>query len=139
MKKLAAVVPAIAYLVLAGVIFAQTPTPIGGPDVIQISPPVFNNDPTKRIGYTDINQFINNILILVFIVAIVAVLFMLVWGALQWIFSGGEKEAVASARNRIIHALVGLAILAIAIAVARLAGQFLGIDLFQSFQVPHPS
>jgi len=137
MKKLAAFVPIITYLILAGAIFAETPTPTG--TVIQISPPVFNNDPTKRIGYTDINEFINNILILVFIVAIVAVLFMLVWGALQWIFSGGEKEAVASARNRIIHALVGLAILAIAIAVARLAGQFLGVDLFTKFEIPHPS
>lgn len=127
MKKLAALASGIGYLIPATTTFAQN---------IQISPPVLNGNP---IGYTSIGDFINKAITLAFIIAVIAVLVMLVWGAIQWIFSGGEKEAVAGARNRIIHALVGLAILAVAFAIARLAGQFLGFDIFQNFIIPSPS
>lgn len=126
MKKLAAVSSILGFLSLAKSAFAQ----------IQIQPPKLDG---QKVGYTDISQFINNAIVLAFIIAVIIVLVMLVWGAIQWIFSGGSKESVEAARNRIIHALVGFAILAVAFAIARVAGQFLGFDIFQPFKIPGPT
>lgn len=121
MKKLAPVTAAFAYLLSSGAAFAQT---------IQIQNP--------DVGYDDISKFINAALRLAFIIALILVLVMLVWGAIEWIMSGGSKEGLEGARKRIIHALIGLAILAIAFAVVTLAGNFLGINLLGQFEIPSP-
>ena len=88
-------------------------------------------------GYSDLGKFISNVVQLSFIVAVLAVLVMLVWGAFEWITSGGDKDAVSKARNRIINALIGLAVLAVAFAIFKVAGQFLGFDT-TNFTVPRP-
>jgi len=89
------------------------------------------------VGYSDIGTFINAAIQLAFIVAIIVALAMLVWGAVEWIFSGGNKESVDGARKRIVNALIGLTILAVAFAIITLAGSFLNIDLF-NLTVPTP-
>lgn len=120
MKKLAPLAALTGFLGLAPSAFAQ----------IQIIKP--------GVGYSNISDFINAIIRLAFILALVIVLVMMIWGAVQWIFSGGEKEAVAGARDRIIHALIGLAILAVAFALVVIAGQFVGIDLLGKLIIPSP-
>lgn len=80
-------------------------------------------------GFKTLGDAVSKILTLSFIVALIAVLAMLIWGAFEWIASGGDKEAVGKARNRIISALVGLAVLAIAFALFRVTGQFLGFGI----------
>lgn len=90
-------------------------------------------------GYHRISDFLTAAIRLAFIIALIAVLIMLIWGAIEWIFSGGNKDAVGNARNRIIHALVGLAILAIAIAIVTFAGTFVGINILGDLPVPTPS
>ncbi len=90
-------------------------------------------------GYTNISTFINAALRFAFIIAILGVLVMLVWGGVAWIISGGEKEAVGEARKRIVNALIGLAILAVAFAIAQLAGQFVGVDLLGKLIIPSPN
>lgn len=90
-----------------------------------------------NVGYSNIGTFITAAIQLAFVIAIIVALAMLIWGAVQWIFSGGEKEAVDKARTRITNALIGLAILAVAFAIITLAGQFLGIDLFNLI-IPTP-
>ncbi len=62
---------------------------------------------------------------------------MLIIGAYEWIASGGDKENVAKARNRIINALIGLIVLAVAFALVRLLGQFTGLDI-TNLTVPTP-
>lgn len=88
-------------------------------------------------GYKDLGVFVGNIVQLAFIIAVLAVLVMLIWGAFEWIFSGGDKEAVGHARNRIINALIGLAVLAVAFAIFKVAGQFLGFET-TNFTIPRP-
>ncbi|MDO8619544.1 MAG: pilin [Candidatus Daviesbacteria bacterium] len=127
MKKLALLTSSLSYLATSATAFAQN---------IQISPPSIGGSP---VGYTNINDFINKALTLIFIVGVILVLVMLVWGGVEWIISGGDKEAVGKARGRIINALVGLAILAVSFAIAQVAGQFLGIDLFKNLPIPTPS
>ncbi len=88
-------------------------------------------------GFKDLGAFINNTLILAFGLAILVVLVMLIWGAFEWITSGGDKEAVGKARSRIINALIGLAVLAVAYALTRVAAQFLGFDI-TNIPIPTP-
>lgn len=121
MKKVAALLAPIAYLLSSARAFAQ--------DIV-IQPP--------REGYRDIGKFITNILQLAFILAVIAVLAMMIWGAFEWIISGGDKEAVGKARGKILNALIGLAILAVAYAVFKLAGSFLGFTNVETFTIPRP-
>lgn len=123
MRKIAYLSSILGYLAYVKAAFAASPSPI------VISPP--------PQGYKDLGAFVTNALTLAFIVAILVVLAMLVWGAFEWVTSGGDKDHVASARNRIINALVGLAVLAIAFALARLFGQFIGLDI-TNITVPTP-
>ncbi len=93
----------------------------------------------KSIGYSDLGNFISNFLVLALAIAILVVLVMLIWGAFEWITSGGDKEAVGKARSRIINALIGLAVLAIAFALAKVAGQFLGFPDLKTIPIPTPA
>jgi hypothetical protein len=90
-------------------------------------------------GYTNLGSFIGNVLTLAFSLAVLVVLVMLVWGAFEWIASGGDKDAVGKARGRIVNALIGLAVLAVAFALAKVAAQFLGFpDITTTIPIPSP-
>lgn len=97
--------------------------------------PIIIDEPTK--GFKTLGGFINNVITLAFAIAILVVLIMLIWGAFEWIVSGGDKDAVGKARGRIINALIGLAVLAVAFALARVFGQFVGFDI-TSITIPTP-
>ena len=126
MKKISLIISTISYLTSAVTSFAQT---------IQIQRPEIGG---QGVGFTDVNQFIKNGVTLAFIIALVIGFIMLVWGAIQWIFSGGSKEGLEAARGRIIHALVGLAILAVAFAIVSLTATFVGVNLL-NLVVPGPT
>ncbi|OGE25326.1 hypothetical protein A3C26_00665 [Candidatus Daviesbacteria bacterium RIFCSPHIGHO2_02_FULL_39_12] len=89
-------------------------------------------------GFTTIGDFISKVLTFAFLIAVLVVLVMLIWGAFEWITSGGDKEAVGKARSRIINALVGLAVLAVAFALTRVAAQFLGFPDLNNIPIPSP-
>lgn len=100
----------------------NTPIPTGTSIII--------NPPSGKgiAGGTPLTQLFTNAITIVFIAATVLVLVMLVIGALQWILSGGDKEAVGKARSRITHALVGLVILALAFVILTVVGQIIGFN-----------
>jgi len=68
--------------------------------------------------------------ILSMLMALVAVLvfFMLVWGGVEWILSGGDKGKTEQARNKIVSALIGLVIVAASYAILYLILRFLGYN-----------
>lgn len=129
MKKLIFLGSSIISLLTPVQVLAASPTPSS---IINIIPP--------KGGFQTLGNFISNVLVLAMTVAGFIVLIMLIWGAFEWIASGGDKENVGKARNRIINALIGLAVLAIAFALARLFTQFTGFDLGNlTVPVPDPS
>ena len=109
--------------------------PVAIAQEIKIQPP--KDSQGKGYGYSNLGDFITNVLIFAFALALLAVLIMLVWGAFEWIISGGDKDAVGKARSRIVNALIGLAVLAVAFALATVAGQFLGFTLTK-IPIPTP-
>lgn len=114
---------ALAFLLNAPLVFGAT----GKQDEIIIKKPSSGGiDPN-----TDTGVVISNAVSLVFVIGIIAVLFMLITGGYSWITSGGDKEAVGKARQRIIQSLIGLLILAVSFLLAKIAGQIVGIDLLK--------
>lgn len=98
----------------------------------KINPPP-ELDPYIRTGNEGagaISLFINNLISLIFVIGGVIFVVMIVWGALELILSGGNKEGVANARNRIIYAIIGIAFLAISFAIMAALGEFLGFKFF---------
>lgn len=135
MKKLAALSATGTYLLTAVKTFAA-------PSDIEIKrPTISNSSPNSSatpVGFNTLGDFISKALTLAFIFAILAVLIMIIWGAFEWITSGGDKEAVGKARGKILNALIGLAVLAVAFALYQVAGKFIGIDPL-NFNIPTPA
>lgn len=71
-----------------------------------------------------------------FLISFLLVFVMLIWGGIQWITSGGDKDNTQKARDRITHALVGLAIIAGAWALMKLIEFFFGISILGGLDLP---
>lgn len=71
---------------------------------------------------------LNTIITLIFVVGMLGTLLYTLWGAVEWITSGGDKEKVGSARKKISTALIGLVVLALAFVIVTLVGKLIGID-----------
>ncbi len=95
-KALGITYAAATFLTLAPFAFAETLCPTGD----------FAGLCDVKID-TLIGQFIQ----LIFIIAVLAALFYLIWGGFKWLTSGGDKTAVASAREHIIAAIIGLIVI----------------------------
>lgn len=55
-------------------------------------------------------------------------LFMLLFAGYEWISAGGDSKKIASARDRITHAFVGLVIVVGSWSLLAVAGQFFGFN-----------
>lgn len=121
MKKIVFLGSAIASFLTPAIAFADSITVSPGPNT----------------GFKSLGNAISNVITLAFAVAVLIVLVMLILGAYEWIVSGGDKEAVGKARNRIINALLGLVVLAVAFALAKVFGSFVGLNL-SNISIPTP-
>lgn len=52
-----------------------------------------------------------------FIVAGLVALYYMLWGGFDWITSGGQKEKLETARNRLTNAIIGLFFIVLALAI----------------------
>lgn len=76
--------------------------------IVSLTPaPQSNFSPLAAFSAGDI---ISGLIRVALIVAVVVFLFLFVFGGIRWIFSGGDKQAVESARSQLTSALVGLLI-----------------------------
>lgn len=98
----------------------------------KITPPDPLKPFTEKGGAGGISLFLSNLVILIYEIAAVIFIFMLLWGALEWILSGGNKESLDKARGRITNALIGITILAVAFAILSLVSTFTGFKFFTS-------
>lgn len=82
-------------------------------------------------GAGGISLFFNNLISLIYIVASVVFIFMILWGALEWLTSGGDKEKVSNAQRKITNAFIGIVLFAIAFAILQVLGIFTGFSFFR--------
>ena len=71
----------------------------------------------------------------IFVIAAIIALLYLIYGAIKWIISEGDKQKVADARNHIIAALVGLIIVFLSYFILSLVLGLFGVS-FSSLQIP---
>lgn len=96
----------------------QAPDPLKG---------LLAQDPSGAGG---LSIFFSNLITLFYVISMVVLIFMIVWGAFDWITSEGDKEKVGGARNKIINAIIGVMLLAAAFGIIRVLGQFTGFKFF---------
>jgi NADH:ubiquinone oxidoreductase subunit 6 (subunit J) len=70
---------------------------------------------------------LSNIIGIMTVIAIIWFVFVLITGAISWISSGGDKQALEGARKRIFNGLIGLVIIIVAIFLIGLVGSFVGL------------
>ena len=87
------------------------------------------NDLGGADGIGFFSKLIPSLVGLLFIFGALAFFFMLLWGAVSYILSGGDKAHVENARGRITNALVGFVLLIGSFAIVKLIETFFGIDI----------
>lgn len=93
----------------------------------KISPPpgmnIGGGDPVQALA-----NFVGFVIRTFILVAAAALLIYMFWGAYDWIVSGGEKEKVAKAQQKITNAIIGIILVFVALTVfGLLTGNILGI------------
>lgn len=123
-------------------IFAQNRNPnsdpnTGGVNRINIG----NNLPKTNMGVPApagsgiIGTLLSNVILLLFTVGGIATLIYFIWGAVDWITSGGEKEKVASARKKMTNAIIGLVLLSLSYFIVSLVGEVVGFNPLGPLQI----
>lgn len=91
------------------------------------------NDPASTVGL-----IIQNIILLLFTIGALGFLIMFLWGAVNWILSGGDKEKIAGGRRRITTGIIGLVLLSLTFVASQVVGQILGIDALSTLKFTIP-
>lgn len=76
-----------------------------------------------------IATLISNLVAFITIIAGLWFGFQFIMGAFAWLTSGGDKAGLESARNRMIHAFIGLLMVVAALAIVGIMGTFFGLDI----------
>lgn len=84
----------------------------------------------------NLGSIISAVIGVAFLLAFLIFLVMLIIGGIQWISSGGDKESVQKAKDRITHALIGLVIVACTWAIIQIVQNFFCINIFGSIKLP---
>jgi len=121
MKKIALILPLISYLTLAPIALAA--------DLNACDP---NGQFNKLCKLTSGNfgNIVGSAIQLVFVIAVVAALFYLVYGGFRWLISTGDKAKVTEAREHIIAAIIGLVVVFLAYFIINIIlGFFIGTSI----------
>ena len=94
----------------------------------KISPPAGMNIAGGQDASVGFGQFVAFAIKMFIIIAGLFMLTYLLWGAFDWIVSGGEKEKITKAQNKITNAVIGIIIIFVVLTAFNiLAGNILGI------------
>jgi hypothetical protein len=82
-----------------------------------------------------VQTIVKNVIFLFFTIGGLGSVVYFLWGAVDWILSGGDKEKVSNARKKMTHALIGLALLALSFVIIRTVGQVVGFNPLGNLQI----
>lgn len=119
-------------------VFAASPPPdptdvpnltldLGGEAYVQSLPMVNQSSTGSEWFKQRFADIIGSILDIVMTVGALMLLLYLLWGALSWITSAGDKTKTEEARNRMTSAIIGIIILSSTVALFMFVQQILGI------------
>ena len=82
-----------------------------------------------------VQTIILNVIVLFFAIGGIGTVIYFIWGAVDWILSGGDKEKVSNARKKMTHAIIGLMLLALSFVIIRTVGRIAGFDPLGNLQL----
>ena len=94
---------------------------------------------TSAAAFTNLGQVISTLVTAAIIVSGLAAFIFLILGGFQYLTSGGDKVAAQAARDRITYAIMGLAIVAAAVAVIQVLGAVFGFNITGVIKWPGPT
>lgn len=106
---------------LAGGTTYKITNPVIGSTLLDI---LANDGPTEFLKVL-LPKFIG----LVFVVGALIFFFILIIGAIQWISSGGDKNAVEAAKGKVSNAVIGIVILFSVYAIIMIIESFFGVSI----------
>lgn len=83
-----------------------------------------------------LGNLIGSLVQLLFVIAILAALVYLVYGGFRWLVSSGDKSQVASAREHIVAAIIGLIIIFLSYFILNILLTFFGLGSLGSLKIP---
>ncbi|MCS7092570.1 MAG: hypothetical protein NZM26_04430 [Patescibacteria group bacterium] len=99
----------------------------------QIRNPVLNNNLQTRNGTSFFEGFISAAILIALVIAVLYFFFNFLQGAIKWIQSGGDKNAIEEAKDRIFKSVIGIVVAFSLWAVIAVLESFLGTNL-RSFE-----
>jgi cytochrome bd-type quinol oxidase subunit 2 len=88
-----------------------------------------------KLGDISVASLVGGLINLALVVAALVFFFILVLGGIKWITSQGEEGKVKEAREQVTQALIGLVIVFVAFAVAKLIESVFGVNI-QELKIP---
>lgn len=82
-------------------------------------------------GAAGIAKVVGLIIEIIYAVAGLVFLFMMIFGAFQWMTSGGNKETLAGAQKRILHAIIGFVLLAFTFLIVSVIARITNFQIYQ--------
>lgn len=64
-------------------------------------------------------------LTILFVLAFVAALAFVIFAGIQWVLSGGDKQKIQSARNRLMYSIIGLIVISLSFFIVQVVISFL--------------
>jgi hypothetical protein len=75
----------------------------------------------------DLGSIASSIFVVTLVLGGIAVFFYIIWAGYNWLTASGDQAKIQAARDRLINAIVGIAIIASALAIYALVDNFFGI------------
>ena len=79
-------------------------------------------------GIDVFSAFVSGVIAVMTVIAIIWAIFTIITGAISIISSGGDKQALETARKKIISGIIGLIVVILALVIINLIGKLLGIS-----------
>lgn len=93
----------------------------------------------SKFAFQNLGDVINTFVVAAIILSGLTAFAFLIMGGFQYLTSGGDKTQAQAARDRITYAILGLAIVAAAVAIIQVIGAVFGINLIGNIGWPGPS
>lgn len=79
------------------------------------------------VGINTLGDLINKIVSFVFPLALIALLFVFIWGGYGYLLSRGNPEKLKAARARLTTGIIGFVLLILSYLIVRLVAQIFGL------------
>lgn len=100
-------------------------------DTSKIINPALNPKVGTGSGFDILQLFLSNFITIALGAAGIITFFMLLWGGIEYITAGGDKERTQAAAKRLTAALIGLAIVFSVFAIITLVEKVFGIPILK--------